>query len=454
MRRSPDASFAERYRIGFVSFDRSCPDLYGVPDSCSNPSHDQCAGVGMNETAAAAEQRGQALLELGRGREAEEQFRVALASTPGDPNLLTQLAQALLEQDRYQEAHDASRAAVGAAPEHVMAYSVLSASLAGLDRLPEARDAVRRALGLAPHFAGLHAQEAHVLLAQKLPAEALASVARARALNPEDSDAAAVQALALYETQRFGEADAAVQEALRLEPENVTAHRVQGLLALRRGGGAPAVQAHRTALRLSPTDSGAREGLAFSLKSRNPLYGLLLRYSMWLQAQPKALRLGMIVLPVILTRLLRPFDDQPWATALLVVVLGYVVLSWSLEPLMNTVLLLSSDRHVLGRPDRLATYAFLGFAGAGVAVLAVGLAGDVPLFLTLALGLGLWAMSVGSAHTVKAGRVKVLTIGAGVAALLAVVAFAGTLAGFDGLVVAVMTVLLGGVAALWFTAFA
>jgi Flp pilus assembly protein TadD len=408
----------------------------------------------MNETAAAAEQRGRALLDLGRGREAEEQFRTALAATPDDPDLLAHLAQALLQQDRYQEAHDVSRAAVGAAPGNVMAYSILSASLAELDRLPEAREAVRRALALAPHFAGLHVQEARVLLTQKLPAEALASVARARALHPEDSDAAAVQAAALYDLQRFREADAAVAEALRLNPEDVVAHRVQGLLALRRGGGAPAVQAHRTALRLSPTDSGAREGLAFSLKSRNPLYGLLLRYSMWLQAQPKALRLGMVFLPLILIRLLRPFDDQPWATALIVVVIGYVVLSWSLEPLMNTVLLLSSDRHVLGRPERLATYAFLGFAGAGVLVLTVGLVGGFPMFQTLALGLGLWAMATGSAHTVKAGRVKVLAVGAGVAGVVATLAFAGTLAGLGGLGLAVMAVLLGGIAATWFTAFA
>jgi tetratricopeptide (TPR) repeat protein len=408
----------------------------------------------MNETAAVAARRGQALLDLGRGREAEEQFRTALAATPDDPDLLALVAQALLQQDRYQEAHDTSRAAVGAAPGHVLAHSVLSASLAGLDRLPEAHEAVRRALGLAPHFAGLHVQEARVLLSQKLPAEALASVARARALHPEDSDAAAVQAAVLFDLRRFGEAEAAVQEALRLNPEDVVAHRVHGLLALRRGGGTPAVEAHRTALRLSPTDSGARDGLAVSLKSRNPIYGLLLRYSMWLQAQPRALRLGMVFLPLILTRLLRPFDDQPWAIALLVVVIGGVVLSWSLEPLMNTVLLLSSDRHVLGRPERLATHAFLGFAGAGVLVLTVGLVGGFPLFQTLALGLGLWAMSIGSAHLVRAKRVKVLTIGAGVAGVLATVAFAGTLAGFGGLAIVVIAVLLGGVAALWFTALA
>ncbi|MCP2262736.1 tetratricopeptide repeat protein [Promicromonospora thailandica] len=408
----------------------------------------------MNETAAAAEQRGRALLELGRGREAEQQFRTALAVTPDDPDLQAQLAQAFLLQDRYQEAHDASRDAVGAAPEHAFAYSILSASLAGLERLPEAHAAVRQALALAPHVAGLHVQEARVLLAQKKPTEALASVAQARALDPEDADATAVQAAVLFELQRFGEADAAVHEALSLEPENVAAHRVKGLLALRRGGGASAVQAHRTALRLEPTDSGARQGLSLSLKSRNPLYGLLLRYSMWLQAQPKGLRIGMAFAPMILIRVLRPFEGQLWAGVLLGLVIASVVLSWSLEPLMNTVLLLSRDRHVLGRPERLATYSYLGFAGAGIAVLVVGLTASIPFFSTLAIGLGLWAMATGSAHLVRPGLVRVLIIGAGVAAVLAAVAFGGTLAGVAGLAVAALVVLLGGVAALWFTAFA
>lgn len=408
----------------------------------------------MNETAAAAEQRGQVLLELGRGREAEQQFRTALAMTPDDPDLQAQLARSLLLQDRYQEAHDVSRDAVGAAPEHAFAYSILSASLAGLERLPEARTAVRQALALAPHVAGLHVQEAQVLLAQKMPAEALASATQARALDPEDADAAAVQAAVFLELQRFAEADEAVHEALHLEPENVAAHRVKGLLALRRGGGAPAVQAHRTALRLEPTDSGAREGLSLSLKSRNPLYGLLLRYSMWLQAQPKGLRIGMALAPMILIRALRPFEGQLWAGVLLGLVIAAVVLSWSLEPLMNTVLLLSRDRHVLGRPERLAAYSFLGFAGAGVAVLAVGLTAGIPIFSTLAVGLVLWAMATGSAHLVRPGLARVLIIGAGVAAALAALAFGGTLAGLAGLAVAVTVVLLGGIAALWFTAFA
>jgi tetratricopeptide (TPR) repeat protein len=408
----------------------------------------------MDETAGVAVQRGQTLLDLGRPREAEEQFRTALAAAPGEPTLHALLAHALLRQQRYEEAHDASRTAVGAAPEHVMAYSTLAASLVGLKRLSEAEDAVRHALALAPEAAVLHVQQAHVLLAQDRPADALESIGRARALDPEDSDAAAVQAAALFEAHRYGESEAAVDEALRLDPENVDAHRIRGLLALRRGGGESAVQAHRTALRLSPTDSDAREGLSVALKSRNPLYGLMLRYSMWLRTLPTGLRLLVLFLPFILTRLLRPFDGETWASVLLVVVVAAVVVSWSLEPLMNCVLLLSRERHLLSRSARLSTYAFLGFAAAALAALTVGLNSGPARLLTLALGLCLWAMATGSAHTIRADRRKILTIGAGVAAVVAVIAFAGAVGGVGGLTVAVTAVFLSGIAATWFTVFA
>ncbi|WP_372448477.1 tetratricopeptide repeat protein [Saccharothrix coeruleofusca] len=411
-------------------------------------------GWGMDETSAVAVRRGQALLELGRAKEAEGHFRTALAASPGDPELHTLLAQSLLRQQRYGEARDASRAALTADPEDVTAHSALAGALAGLKLLPEALEVVRRALELAPLSAGLHLQEGYVLLAQDRPAEALESVGRARALAPEDADCAALRAAALYELHRLDEADAAVAEALRLDPQHVDAHRIQGLLALRRGGGESAIRAHRTALRLDPTDSGAREGLSVALKSRNPLYGALLRYGSWLSSLPTGTRWLVLLVPFVLTRLLRPFDGQTWAEVLIVVVVALVVLSWALEPLMNCVLLLGRERHLLSRPARLATYGFLGFASASIATVVVGMTAGPPRLMTLALGLGLWAMATGSAHTVRADLRKVPAIGAAVAALLAVVAFAATVAGAESAGLVVSLVLLGGIAATWFTVFA
>ncbi|MFD7655392.1 tetratricopeptide repeat protein [Actinosynnema sp. NPDC059797] len=407
----------------------------------------------MDENSGVAVRRGQALLDVGRHQEAEAQFRAALAADPGDPVTRTLLAQSLLRQERFTEARDESRTALADDPEHVMAHSTLAAALAGSAQLRESLEVLRQAMRLAPGFAGLHLQEAYVLMAQERHAEALESARRARALDPEDADAATAQAAALYDLHRLDEADAAVAEALRLDPQNADAHRVKGLLALRRGGGEPAVSAHRTALRLDPTDPHAREGLSVALKSRNPLYGALLRFNSWLGSVPTGARVAVLLVPFLLTRFLRPFDDQVWAKVLIIVVVGLVVLSWTLEPLMNCVLLLSRDRHLVSRAARRATFMFLGFAAAAIAVAVLATVEDQPRLLPLALGLVLWAMTSGSTHNVREGRRKVLLVGTAVAASLGVLAVTATLTGAPGAVPAVMLVLIGGVVAAWLSVF-
>jgi tetratricopeptide (TPR) repeat protein len=421
--------------------------LYGV----LGPDGDELLECRMNEVAATASQRGQALLDIGRARDAETQFRQALAAEPGDAMLHALLALALLRQDRYEQARDASHSALAADPELVFAYATLAGAHAGLEQYADALGALRRGLELTPEVAGLHLQEASVLVALEQPADALLSVERARTIDPGDSDGAALHARVLYDLNRFDEADTAVHQALRLDPQNADAHRVQGLLALRRGGGRQAVHAHRTALRLDPTDDGAREGLSYAIKSRNPLYGLLLRFNLWLDSVPKAVRWGVILLPLILSRVLRPFEGQTWATVLLVVVVALALLSWTLEPVMNCVLLLSRDRHLLSRPARLATYAFLAFAGAAVACAAFSMVTGPQQLLALAFGLALWAMATGSAHHVRPRLRKPLVIAAAVAVAVAAVGVPAVIAGAGGATVAVAIVLLGGIAATWFT---
>jgi len=307
---------------------------------------------------------------------------------------------------------------------------------------------------LAPEIAALHQQEASLLLAMERPHDALASVERARRLDPESSAGAALQAGALFELRRYDEADAAIDEALRLDPENPDAHRIRGLIALRRGGGRSAVLAHRTALRLDPTDANSREGLSLALKSRNPLYGWLLRFSSWLDALPNGLRVAVLLLPFVLTRVLRPFDGQTWAMVLLIVVVAFVVLTWTLEPLMNCVLLLTRERHLVNRLTRRATYAFLAFAAAALACAVYGAASGPSGLLTIAFGFGLWAMVTGSVHHRPPGQRRLMVIAAAVASIVGAIAVLATLTEASGASAAAAIVLLGGIVATWSVAFA
>jgi tetratricopeptide (TPR) repeat protein len=409
----------------------------------------------MSDGAGAAE-RGDALLDLGRAIEAEKFFREALAADPANADLLVSLARSLHLQERYGEARDAARQGLAASPDHLGGLLVLSAALAGLEDFPAALAAVRRGVQMAPGLAQLHAQEGALLIAQGDSASAFGPLELARTLDPEDSGTVALISAALFNTRQFAEAERAATDALRLDPDNSEAHRILGLLSLRRGGGRTAVDAHRTALRLDPTDPEYREGLATAMKSRNPLYGLLLRFGDWQEGLPPGAKWLVLLAPFFASRVLRPFDDQVWAQILLVLVFGVVLLSWALEPVMNSVLLCSSyARNLLPRETKLATYGFLAYTVLAVASVAVGIATSTDDALLLALGLAVWSVSAGSTHLVAPSRRKIAIGLQGAGALLAVwagsfVALGSSSQGVHpgGLLV------VSGVAMIWFTALA
>ncbi|MDF8264459.1 tetratricopeptide repeat protein [Luteipulveratus flavus] len=399
----------------------------------------------MTDTTEAAWSRGRTLLDLGRAVEAEAQLRAALATDPGNSAVLADLGRALVTQSRWDDARSVAQSALTADPHNLSALLVLSQAQRATGALHEALTTVRSALRAAPEVAALHLQEGAILLEDDRPQEALSSLERARRLAPEDPDVLVCAAAALAELNRHDEAVATVRAALSLDPENETAHAVLGQLTLRRGGGRDAVDAYRTAVRLDPVDETNREGLALALKSRNPLYGQLLRYSGWLDGLPAAARWGILLAPLFLTRLLEPFDHQTWARVVIGLVIVLVALTWTLEPLMNTVLLCGRrSRALLPRTTRLTTVAFLVFLALGVGCAVAQAVEGQGSYAFATVGCALWAFAAGSAHLVAPRRQRVAIALVGAGALLAVVAVA-TLAS----PVLVVLFLTGG-AMLWF----
>lgn len=400
-------------------------------------------------------QRALALLDLGRPAEAERLFRHALAADPANADLLGHLSRAVLAQERYAEARDLARQTLASDPEDLNGLLVLSAASAGLKEFPTAVSAVDRALQIAPGHPAIHRQKGAVLIAQDRAEEALAPLERARTLDPEDAQTLAAIGAAYLDLRRYSEAEHAIVEALRLDPDNVQAHQNRGLLELRRGGGRSAVEAHRSALRLDPTDEYSREGLAIAMKSRNPLYGQFLRFGDWVNSLSSGARWTLLLTPIIVSRLLRPFDDRLWAQVALAVLVALVVLSWSIEPVMNAVLLTSSyARNLLPRATKLATYAFLLYLAAAALSVLVGLTVDSNAALIYAGCLVLWSISAGQTHLVDISRRKIAVRLQGVGALIAA-ATAIAIALDPAFPNAVLPVFfLFGLAMLWFAAFA
>lgn len=391
------------------------------------------------------------LLDIGRPADAEQVVREALTSDPQDADLLAALAHALLQQDRHVEACDAARAALQQQPEHLRALSVFSAALAGEGRFPEAGDIARRGQALAPSLPLFHRQEAMVLYAQDRPREALAPLHRARTLDPHDADTMALLAAVHLDLRDYPQAQAAVDESLALNPQNPDAHRVRGLLALHRGGGREAVSSHREAMRLDPQSQAGREQLAVALKTRNPLYGALLRFGLWMETLPEGARLAILFAPLIANRVLRSFEDQLWAKVLLAVLIGFVALTWALEPLMNLTLMVTRfGRSLMPRAMQLATLGFLAYLVAALAALGRWFASHHESLLLLAVALLMWGLVTGQAHSYVDKRRReglvVVAIGAVLCVLsLPIVMLAPASAG--GLVA--IPLVAGGLAMLW-----
>lgn len=404
----------------------------------------------MSETAETARLKGEALLDLGRPADAEPLLRAALLENPKDVESLGLLARCLIAQGRPDEAVEYASEAIAAEPDDPDGHFLLSYARVGMDDNVGAEHAIREAIERAPLWSPYHELYAGILLAQERAGDAVEVAERARSLDPENAGAATQHAAALLQLGRLDEAEEAVGEALRLDPASDVAYQVAGAIELARGGGADAVAHWREALRLDPTDELAREGLAAALKSRNPVYGQLVRFWMWESRLSNGAQIAILFAPLVLIRVLRSAGTSPVTIALIAVVIAFVVLTWAIEPIMNLALLATRyGRTLVGRDERASALVFAGFVAAGALFALVGLVSSS--FLVLALGLGLFTLSVGSAHHLPEPRRRRFYASTAIVAAVALLGAVSVAAGWDpGLATAGLVLLVAGIASTWF----
>jgi hypothetical protein len=198
-----------------------------------------------------------------------------------------------------------------------------------------------------------------------------------------------------------------------------------------------ALKHFRESLRLDPTNDYARAGLVEALKGRHFIYGLFLRYMLWMAKLPPRAQWGVIIGGYIGYRIARTVaednpDLAPYLTPLVFAYLAFAWFTWLAQPVFNMLLRLHPiGRYALSTDQRRETN-WIGLCVAA-AVACFGLSFLGGWFMPLAdaaLHLIVLAMPLKIVFHCDPGRPRrIMTAGVAALAALLVAAFAALYAG-------------------------
>ncbi len=374
---------------------------------------------------------------------AEKELRRELAANPGHARAHGLLAVSLAHQEKYREALQEARQAIHLGPDDGFGHYALATVLDRQDKLKEAEAAIDEAIRLEPEnyyylglLSSLHMQQSHW---QK----GLEAAERALSINPEYVTAINQRARALIKLGRGRQAESAIQAGLALAPGDAQTHANQGWIALEMGDQPRAMEHFREALRLNAELTWAQEGIVEALRSRNFVYGLMLRYFFWMSRLSKGARWGAVLGISALARTARILARTPLAPLaipFIILYLIFVYLSWAGRSLSDLLLRLDRfGRLVLSRDQIVASNWVGGFLLMALVCAVMGLAtGSPPVLMAAAWSVimviplsGTFWAEAGSARTALAVYTVILALVGlfGVALALVDVSLAAILAG-------------------------
>lgn len=302
-------------------------------------------------------QRALVLLEQSRHDLAERELRQALAADPDHGMAHAYLALCLAERDELTQATEEARTAIRLAPEWPVAHATLAQVLARRNRHDEAVTAIQEALRLDPADADSFALLAAIRLEQRDWPAALKAAQQGLEHDAEHIGCNNFRAMALTKLGRAEEAGLTIASALARAPEDAYSHANQGWTYLHQRDTSKALEHFREALRLDPTMDYARAGMVEALKARNPIYGLMLRYFLWMNRLSGraqwAVIIGLYAAYQVLGIVGRNHPEWlPWIRPLLVAYFIFAIMTWIAAPLFNLLLRFNRfGRHALS-PDQ------------------------------------------------------------------------------------------------------
>ncbi len=345
--------------------------------------------------------RAQMLLSQRRTDLAEKELGLALAEEPNHPLAHSLMALCLSENSQFERATHHAEQAILAAPDIAFPHYSMAIVCVRRNQLKEATRAIRAAIDLEPLDADYHELLGRIYTSRHEWKEALQCAKEALACNAEHVDARNLKTLALRNLGQGAAAEAEMLETLAVDPDNAWTHANLGWQYLEKKDTKQAMHHFREALRIDPELEWARMGVVETLKSRNVVYRVFLRYFLLMGRLTRSgqwkLILGLWLLYVVLGQVGQAVPAlAPWVTPLLILYVLFALGTWLAAPLADLALRVHPfGRLALSRKERrdsnwiggclLAAVASLV---AGIVLKVTGLAHLTVFFLFMLLPLG------------------------------------------------------------------
>lgn len=278
----------------------------------------------------------------------------------------------------HSEARELAGHAVGAAPDLPSAHYLYARVLLSCGRLDEAEQATGRFIALDPHDADGRGLLALIRSQRRDWPGALEAAAAGLALDPDHDLSQNVRAMALVHTGDPDRAVKAMEGALQSRPNDAFTHANQGWALLHQGSHREAEAHFREALRLDPEMEWARAGVLESLKARNRVYRLLLRYKLWMDGKTAGRRAMVILGGYLLYRIaIQVMDSVPLLTpvawTLVIAYWVFCLLTWFGDAIFDFLLTLHPfGRHALRRREWIGAAAVCAVLGVSISTLLIG----------------------------------------------------------------------------------
>lgn len=310
-------------------------------------------------------QRARLLMQHQRWEMAVSELGLALTEDHDNAEAHALLAFCLLQQEKYDRAEAEARTAVSLAPDHPDGFQTLALVLLHRRDYSRAAETVRHAIELDPYDPESFALLAQVEAALEHWPATLEAAESALKIDPEHLVGNNMRAMALVKLGRRAEAGQTLDAGLARNPQDAFTHANQGWALLEAGDRKQAFEHFRESLAQDPEMEWSRAGIVEAMKARNPVYRILLSFTLAMLKMSPGARWGIVIGGYILQRLLASFAEAnpayaPYCLPLLIAYGAFALFTWLGYPLFNLLLLTDKfGRRVLSR-DQIAGALLVG----------------------------------------------------------------------------------------------